>query len=101
MEIIFSIKPDVPVKTDSVAKISSNSPLSDNFLGIVPGSSAAQHAPAGYTLKSNEYVGFDELEAEIADLGPRAKELIDNLNHRGVELQVPLTRFNAPLTTKH
>jgi len=101
MEIIFSIKPDVPVKTDSVAKISSNSPLSDNFLGIVPGSSAAQRAPAGSTLQSNEYVGFDELEAEIADLGPRAKVLIDNLNQRVVELQVTLTRVNDLLNDKN
>src|SRR5260221_4619823 len=43
MEIIFSIKPDVPVKTDSVAKISRNSPLSDTFLRIVTVSSAEPH----------------------------------------------------------
>src|SRR5436190_22456965 len=34
MEIVFHVKPDIPVKVDSIAAISSNSPLSDNFLGI-------------------------------------------------------------------
>jgi len=49
MEITFRVKPDIPVKTDSKAAISSNSPLSDNFLQIVPGSNAAQRAPSGST----------------------------------------------------
>ena len=73
MEIIFRVKPDVPVKTDSVATISSNSPLSDNFLGILPGSNPAQRAPAGSTLKSKEYVGFDELEAEHSGTWPASQ----------------------------
>jgi len=72
MEIVFRVKPDIPVKTDSVIVISSNSPLSDNFLGIVPGSKAAQRAPAGSTLNSNQYVGFGDLEAELGDLAPHS-----------------------------
>ena len=91
MEIIFRVKPDIPVKTDSTATITSNSPLSDNFLGIVPGTNAAPRAPAGSTLKSNEYVGFGELEAEIAELGPQAKILLGNLND-GVTLLLQLLK---------
>src|SRR5580700_1989182 len=41
MEIDFSVQPDVPIKTDSVATITSTSPLADNFLGIVPGTKAS------------------------------------------------------------
>src|SRR5438105_7435313 len=93
MEIIFRVKPDVPVKTDSTATITSNSPLSDNFLGIVPGSNAAKRAPAGSILKSIEYVGFGDLEAEIADLGPEAKLVLANLNQRLTELQVTVVRL--------
>src|SRR5437588_8827531 len=73
MEITFRVNPEIPVKTDSTATISSNSPLSDNFLEIIPGSKTAQRAPSGSTLKSSEYVGFGDLEAEIAELGPEAK----------------------------
>jgi len=101
MEIIFRVKPEIPIKTDSVAAISSNSPLSDNFLGIVPGTNAAQRAPAGSTLKSNEYVGFGELEAELADLGPQARILLGNLNQRVVELQVTVARVNDVLNDRN
>jgi phospholipid/cholesterol/gamma-HCH transport system substrate-binding protein len=101
MEIVFRVKPDIPVKTDSVAVISSNSPLSDNFLGIVPGSKAAQRAPSGSTLKSSEYVGFGDLEAEIANLAPQARVLLDNLNQRIVELQTTVARVNDVLNDKN
>jgi len=101
MEIAFRVKPDIPVKTDSVVVISSNSPLSDNFLGIVPGSKAAQRAPSGSTLKSSEYVGFGDLEAELADLAPQARVLLDNLNQRIVELQTTVARVNDVLNDKN
>jgi len=101
MEIAFRVKPEVPVKTDSIATISSNSPLSDNFLGIVPGSKAAQPAPSGATLKSSEYVGFGDLEAEIAELGPEAKLVLANLNQRLTELQVTVARLNDTLNDKN
>ena len=101
MEIVFRVKPDIPVKTDSVVVISSNSPLSDNFLGIVPGSQVAQRAPSGSTLKSSEYVGFGDLEAELADLAPQARVLLDNLNQRIVELQTTVARVNDVLNDKN
>jgi ABC-type transporter Mla subunit MlaD len=101
MEIVFRVKPDIPVKTDSVVVISSNSPLSDNFLGIVPGSKAAQRAPSGSALKSSEYVGFGDLEAELADLAPQARVLLDNLNQRIVELQTTVARVNDVLNDKN
>jgi len=101
MEIIFRVKPDIPVKTDSVVVISSNSPLSDNFLGIVPGSKAAQRAPSGATLNSNQYVGFGDLEAELADLAPQARVLLDNLNQRVVELQTTVARVNDVLNERN
>jgi phospholipid/cholesterol/gamma-HCH transport system substrate-binding protein len=101
MEIVFRVKPDIPVKTDSVVVISSNSPLSDNFLGIVPGSNAAQRAPSGSTLNSNQYVGFGDLEAQLADLAPQARVLLDNLNQRIVELQTTVARVNDVLNDKN
>jgi phospholipid/cholesterol/gamma-HCH transport system substrate-binding protein len=101
MEIVFRVKPEVPIKTDSLAAISSNSPLSDNFLGIVPGSNTAQRAPSGATLKSKDYVGLDELEAEIAELGPEARTVLANLNQRLTELQVTVARLNDILNDKN
>ena len=47
MEMDFAVEPAVPVKTDSIAEITSVSPLGDNFLGIIPGTLAAPRAPSG------------------------------------------------------
>lgn len=101
MEIIFRVHRDIPVKTDSVATITSNSPLSDNYLGIIPGGKTSPRAPDGSVLKSNEYVGFAELEAELADLGPQAKVLLGNLNERVTELQVTVSRVNDVLNDRN
>ena len=102
MEIVFRVRPDVPVKTDSLAAISSNSPLSDNFLGIIPHpGSTAPRAPSGSTLKAKEYVGLDELEAQIGELAPEAKTLLKNLNQRVNELQVTVARVNDVLNDRN
>jgi len=101
MEIVFRVHREVPVKTDSVATITSNSPLSDNYLGIIPGSNLAPRAPDGSVIKSVEYVGFAQLEAELADLGPQARALLTNLNQRVTELQVTVARVNDVLNDKN
>jgi phospholipid/cholesterol/gamma-HCH transport system substrate-binding protein len=101
MEIVFRAHRDVPVKTDSTVEITSNSPLSDNHLGILPGTPDAPRAPDGSVLKSNEYVGFAQLEAQIAALAPEAKELLGNLNDRVNELQVTVERVNDLLNDKN
>jgi phospholipid/cholesterol/gamma-HCH transport system substrate-binding protein len=101
MEIVFRVRPDVPVKTDSRAEITSNSPLGDNFLGIRPGSSAAPRAAPDSVLRSTEYVGFADLEAELNDLGPQAKLLLANLYQRVSELQVTIARVNDVLNDRN
>lgn len=101
MEIVFRVHRDIPVKTDSATTITSNSPLSDNYLGIVPGSNAAPRAQDGAELKSIPYVGFSDLEAQLNDLGPQAKVLLNNLNQRVTELQVTVARVNDLLNDRN
>ena len=101
MEIDFRVHRDIPVKTDSVATITSNSPLSDNYLGIIPGSNAAPRAPYGSELKSKPYIGFAELEAQLSELGPEARVLLGNLNQRVTELQITVARVNDVLNDKN
>ena len=101
MEIDFRLEDEVPVKTDSVASITSISPLSDNFLSIAPGSKDAPRAPAGSVLKSEQYVGFAELEGELNALGPKANELLTKLNQRVKELQVTVARVNDLLNERN
>ncbi len=101
MEIDFTIEPSVPVKTDSIAEITSVSPLGDNFLGIVPGTAAAPKAPSGYSLKSLEYTSFSDVTALIAQLGPNANDLLANLNDRVVALKDTLDRVNDLLDARN
>ncbi|MGH9736682.1 MAG: MlaD family protein [Candidatus Acidiferrales bacterium] len=101
MQIEFGVQPGVPVKTDSVVSITSISPLGDNFLAIAPGSRSAPLAPTGSILKSQPYVGFADLEAQLNDLGPQAKELLANLNDRVKEMQVTVARVNDLLNDRN
>jgi len=101
MEIDFAVHPSVPVKTDSKASITSNSPLGDNFLEIEPGSSSAPHAQSGATLESKDYTSLDEIKDTIAELGPKVNELVDHLNDRVDALKETLDRVNDLLDAQN
>src|SRR6267378_2718864 len=94
IEITFSVKSGLPVKTDSHVKIMSLSPLGDNHLEIVPGSEKAALAAAGAILPSDPYVDFNALTAKINDIAPQAQQLLETLNDRASEVQVTLARVN-------
>ena len=94
IEVTFSVKPGLPVKTDSHVKIMSLSPLGDNHLEIVPGSEKAALAAAGTILPSEPYVDFNALTAKLNDLAPQAQQLLETLNDRASEVQVTLARVN-------
>jgi phospholipid/cholesterol/gamma-HCH transport system substrate-binding protein len=97
----FAVHPDIPVKTDSMVEVTSNSPLGENFLGIIAGTNPAPRALAGSTLKSKEPVSFADITAKINDLAPAANELIVNLNARVVELKETLNRVNDLLNDRN
>ncbi len=94
VEITFSVKSGLPVKTDSHVKIMSLSPLGDNHLEIVPGSEKAAPAASGAILPSDPYVDFNALTAKINDIAPQAQQLLKTLNDRADDLQVTLARVN-------
>src|SRR5947208_9429251 len=74
IEITFSVKSGLPVKTDSHVKIMSLSPLGDNHLEIVPGTEKAAMAATGTILPSDPYVDFNALTAKINDIAPQAQQ---------------------------
>jgi phospholipid/cholesterol/gamma-HCH transport system substrate-binding protein len=98
IEITFSVKAGLPVKTDSHVRIMSLSPLGDNHLELVPGSEKAALAAAGTILPSDPYVDFNALTAKINDIAPEAQQLIKTLNDRATELKVTLARVNDLLS---
>src|SRR3981189_3857061 len=80
IEITFSVKSGLPVKTDSHVKIMSLSPLGDNHLEIVPGSEKAALAATGTTLQSDPYVDFNALTAKFNEIAPQAQHALPPLN---------------------
>jgi ABC-type transporter Mla subunit MlaD len=95
------VQTDLPVKTDSHTKIMSMSPLGDNHLEILPGGAQTALAPPGSLLPSDPYVDFNALTAQINDLAPQAKQLIQSLNDRATELKVTVDRVNDLLSAQN
>jgi phospholipid/cholesterol/gamma-HCH transport system substrate-binding protein len=101
MEIDFVVDPDVPVKTDSLAKIESTSALGENFLGLHAGTDKGSKAPPNAILPSKEYTSFADIGDMINSLGPSAQELLTHLNDRVVELKETIVRVNDLLSDRN
>ena len=101
MDMEFSIRNDVPVKTDSHVVILSFTPLSDNHLEIKAGSASAPRAPDGALLPSDPYIGFNDLTAEFNRMAPQAQDLLENLNDRATQLRITIDRVNDLLNDKN
>ena len=101
IDVVFSVQTDLPVKTDSHVKIMSISPLGDNHLEVLPGGAQTALAPPGLLLPSDTYLDFNVLTAQINDLAPQAKLLIQSLNHRAADLKVTVDRVNELLSAEN
>jgi phospholipid/cholesterol/gamma-HCH transport system substrate-binding protein len=101
LDVVFSVQTDLPVKTDSHVKIMSMSPLGDNHLEILPGGAQTALAPPNSLLPSDTYVDFNALTAQINDLAPQVRQLIQSLNERATELKVTVDRVNDLLSAEN
>lgn len=101
IEVTLSVQSDLPVKTDSKVKIMSMSPLGDNHLEVLPGSSQAPLAPDGSLLPSDAYVDFNAITAQINNIAPQAQQLLHTLNDRATELKVTVDRVNDLLNAQN
>jgi phospholipid/cholesterol/gamma-HCH transport system substrate-binding protein len=98
MDITFSVQSDLPVKSDSLVKIMSTTPLGDNHLEIFPGTSQAAEAPNGSLLPSQAYIDLNSLLAQLNELAPQAQQLLVQLSDRAGELKETVARVNALLS---
>jgi phospholipid/cholesterol/gamma-HCH transport system substrate-binding protein len=101
IDVTFSVKPGIPIKTDSHVKIASSSALGDNHLEIVPGSSGAAPAPAGSWLIGDPYVDFNALTDKLNNMAPDAQKLLVNLNDRAEQLKITISRVNDLLNDEN
>ena len=98
MDITFSVQSDLPVKSDSLVKIMSTTPLGDNHLEIFPGTPQAAEAPNGALLPSQAYIDLNSLLAQLNELAPQAQQLLVQLSDRAGELKETVARVNALLS---
>lgn len=94
LDITFSVQSDLPVKSDSLVKIMSTTPLGDNHLEIFPGTSQAAEAPNGALLRSQAYIDLNSLLVQLNDLAPQVQQLLVTLSDRAGELKVTVARVN-------
>jgi phospholipid/cholesterol/gamma-HCH transport system substrate-binding protein len=101
IEIDFAVEKAAPLKTDSVAKISALTPLSDNYIEISTGTEGAPLAPPGSVLLSAEAFGLPQIGDAAQALMPEVQKAIQKLNQNLDGLQVTLTRANDLLNDRN
>src|SRR6202030_1519840 len=101
IEIDITVRRDAPLKTDSVAKITTLGPLTDNYIEITTGNEHAALAPPGSTLRSVEAFGLSELGDAAQAMLPDVQKALQKLNVNLDSLQVTLTRANDLLNNRN
>jgi phospholipid/cholesterol/gamma-HCH transport system substrate-binding protein len=94
IEIDFNIGHEIPLKTDSVAKIAVLGVLGENYLELTTGTNSAPLATPGSVVKSKELIGIDDLTDMLSALAPSAEQVLKNLNERLIEMKVTLAETN-------
>jgi phospholipid/cholesterol/gamma-HCH transport system substrate-binding protein len=94
IEVDLVVDPGTPLKADSVARLSSLSPLSDYYIEISTGTDHAALAPPGGVLNSAESVGIGQLGDTIQSLVPQVQKALDKMAQNLDSLQVTLGRAN-------
>ncbi|HUX10044.1 MAG TPA: MlaD family protein [Terriglobia bacterium] len=101
IEVDFNVGRDIPLKTDSTAKITSLGPLGDNYLELSTGTRHAAAAPPGSVVKPVESFNFADLGDMVGELQPMVQQALQQLNQRLSELQVTVARANDLLNDKN
>jgi phospholipid/cholesterol/gamma-HCH transport system substrate-binding protein len=101
IEVDFKVAPDIPLKTDSVAKITSLGLLGDDYLELTTGSRQAAAAAPGSVVKSAESLSYSDIGDMLSDLQPQVRQVLDSLNQRLNELQVTVARVNDLLSDRN
>jgi phospholipid/cholesterol/gamma-HCH transport system substrate-binding protein len=86
IEILLEVKGGVHVNADSVAMLTSVSPLGDKYLEISTGSNRAPRIPAGGTIPSTEPVSLDDLAKQASALIPTVQATLEDVQKNIDEL---------------
>ena len=79
IEVLMEVKGGVPVNAESVARLTSLSPLGDKHLEITTGSNKAKRLPPGSTIPSVEPVSLDDLARQASELIPTVQSTFQDV----------------------
>lgn len=79
IEVVLELKEGVPVNTDSVAMLTSLSPLGDKYLEVTTGTSKARRIPPGAIIPSREPVTLDDLTKQASILIPQVETTLQDV----------------------
>jgi phospholipid/cholesterol/gamma-HCH transport system substrate-binding protein len=94
IEVDFTVGNEIPLKTDSLAKITALSALGESYLEVTTGSKDAPLAPPDSIVKSKETIGIGDLGDIVGGLAPTADQVLQNLNQRLMEIKVTVAEVN-------
>ena len=76
IEVLLEVRQGVPVNADSVAMLTSLSPLGDKYLEITSGTNKARRLPPGATIRSAEPVSLDDLAKQVSAIIPTVQSTL-------------------------
>ena len=94
IEINFAVDRDAPIKTDSVARLSSLGLLSDYYIEISTGTPQAARAVPDSVLRSTETTGLASIGDTIDSLVPQIHAALDKLTLNLEGLQTTISSAN-------
>ena len=101
IEIDFLVDHTAPVKTDSIAKITTLGPLTDNYIEISTGSERAALLPGGADIPSIETFGLPQIGEAVQAMLPDVQRAILKVNNSLDGLQITVARANDLLNDQN
>ena len=101
----IALHPDIPVKTDSSARISTSGLLGSSFLQIEPGSPGAPRLPPGGEIRGRAGLGLEEALARVDEISVKVLGIMDQtsgiLDQVGQEIGPIMTRMEGLLSEEN
>jgi len=97
IEVEFVVDRATPLKIDSVAKLASLGPLSDNYVEVSAGTPGAAPLPPDGVLRSTESAGLAQLGEIVQNLVPQINDALQKFSVSLSDLQTTLARANDVL----
>jgi phospholipid/cholesterol/gamma-HCH transport system substrate-binding protein len=94
IQIDFSVGSKIPIKRDSIAKITFLGALGEPYLEVTTGGRGSPLAPPGSVLQSREIIGIPDIAESVSSLIPVANQVMNALNDRLGEMKSTLAHVN-------